>query len=313
MNIAFWGLGSIASRHIVNVAAVLKSKNVHFTIDVFRHEVKPISNPQIKNLVNNLFSEDEFENNGTTYDIIFITNPTALHFDTIKRCIPYAKHLFIEKPVFEKWNENIDELQMNKDSIYYVACPLRYTAVLQYVKENIDFNNVISIRAISSSYLPDWRPEIDYRNTYSAHTELGGGVSIDLIHEWDYLTYFFGMPEKTLYVGGKYSDLEINSDDLAAYVGIYKDKLIELHLDYYGRKSVRECMLFMKEDTVIADITNGKVKYLNAGETIDLTEERNAFQKREIEHFFDIIDGKIQNDSTIQHAVDVLKIAREGI
>jgi len=310
--IAFWGLGSIAKRHILNVVAILEKKGIRYEIDVYRHAQAVISDPQISNLINKVYLEAELETQKQMYDIMFITNPTALHFNTIKRCVPFAKNLFIEKPVFEKWNENIEELNLREDSIYYVACPLRYTAVLQYIKEKIDFEKVYSVRAISSSYLPDWRPDVDYRNTYSAHQILGGGVSIDLIHEWDYLTAFFGMPEKTFYVGGKYSGLEIDSDDLATYIGMYKDKIIELHLDYFGRRTIRECMLFLENETIVADIANGKVRYLKAGTEIDLAEERNSFQTREIEHFFDIIDGCIVNDSTIQHAVDVLRIAREN-
>ena len=62
----------------------------------------------------------------------------------------------------------------------------------QYVKNNVDLSKVYSARAISSSYLPDWRPGQDYRTTYSAHKDMGGGVSIDLIHEWDYLSWLFG-------------------------------------------------------------------------------------------------------------------------
>ena len=41
--------------------------------------------------------------------------------------------------------------------------------------------------------------------------------------------------------------------------------------------------------------------------------ERNAFQMREIEHFFDIVDDKIKNDSTPEHAYRVLKIAQGEI
>ena len=79
--------------------------------------------------------------------------------------------------------DRAERIQLKYGSTYYVACPLRYNAVIQYIKDNIDLQDVISVRSISSSYLPDWRPGVDYRKTYSAKKELGGGVSIDLIHE----------------------------------------------------------------------------------------------------------------------------------
>ena len=56
--------------------------------------------------------------------------------------------------------------------------------------------SVYSARVLCSSYLPGWRPGVDYRTVYSAHKDMGGGVTIDLIHEWDYLVELFGKPEK---------------------------------------------------------------------------------------------------------------------
>lgn len=308
MRVAFWGLGSIAKRHIRNIHTILKQRGDTPKIDVFRHKKQEIQEEDIRKLVANVYSPDELGNK--YYDISFITNPTARHFETIKMCVPHTNHMFIEKPVFEKCSENIADLKLKQNSVYYVACPLRYTSVIQYIKNNIDLSSVFCVRAISSSYLPDWRPGTDYRKTYSAHKELGGGVAIDLIHEWDYLTNLFGIPEKVLYVGGKFSDLEIDSDDLAVYTGIYKDRIIELHLDYFGRKTVRELTFYTSEDVFSADLVNGKISYLKSGETVDVHEERDNYQKRELQHFLDIIDGKVINDSTIEHAVKVLKIAK---
>lgn len=65
---------------------------------------------------------------------------------------------------------------------------------------------------------------------YSAHKALGGGVTIDLIHEWDYLVDLFGVPETICNIRGKYSDLEIDSDDLSIYIAQYPTLLAEVHL-----------------------------------------------------------------------------------
>lgn len=74
---------------------------------------------------------------------------------------------------------------------------MRYTAIIQYIKQHLDMSQALSIRCICSTYLPNWHPNEDYRTSYSAHKDLGGGVSIDLIHEWDYITYLLGFPQKT--------------------------------------------------------------------------------------------------------------------
>ena len=69
------------------------------------------------------------------------------------------------------------------------------------------------------------------------------GVSIDLIHEWDYLTWLFGFPDEVCNFRGKYSDLEIDSDDHSVYIAKYPDKQISLSLDYFGRIERREIEL----------------------------------------------------------------------
>ena len=82
---------------------------------------------------------------------------------------------------------------------------------------------------------------------------MGGGVSLDLIHEWDYLKLLFGKPRKHFYLCGTKSELEIDSDDIAVYIAEYTDKIVELHLDYFGRRSVRLLELFTESGTMKAD------------------------------------------------------------
>ena len=306
--IAFCGLGSIGKRHLKNTVQYLKERGIGYEIDWIQSSPRAAED-EIKDYISNSYLYSD--NIPDDYDIVFITNPTSEHFDTIKLFADKAKNMFIEKPIFDTTDKDINELSLKTDGVYYVACPLRYTNVLRYVKENVDYKSAYSVRAVCSSYLPDWRPGTDYRKTYSASKAMGGGVSIDLIHEWDYLCDLFGKPDRVLNVRGKYSHLEIDSDDLSVYIGVYKDRLIELHLDYFGRKGVRKLELFMPEDTVVADLNGGTVSYLKEGRVIDLSEERNDFQKREIEHFFDIVSGEIKSDNTVSHALDCLRVASE--
>lgn len=139
---------------------------------------------------------------------------------------------------------------------------------------------------------------------------MGGGVSIDLIHEWDYLTYLFGLPEQVNNMKGTYSNLEIDSDDCSIYIARSEQCLLELHLDYFGRKRVRELEIFTVRDTVVGDIENSEVRYLNSGETISFREVRNDFQIKEMLNFLDICDGFKDNENDIANAINVLKIAK---
>lgn len=306
MKICFVGLGSIGARHFRNLGIILAERGVEYKIDALRSSDRPLPKdiePKIHKQYTNI---DELP---VDYDIAFICTPTANHYIDIQRLEAHTKHMFIEKPIFDDIYD-LNSLNLKKNAIYYVACPLRYNAVLRYLKEYIQDKKIFAARSICSTYLPDWRPNVDYRTVYSAHKDMGGGVSIDLIHEWDYLSWLFGMPNSVKSVHGQYSDLEINSDDLALYLGEYSDKLVSLHLDYFGRVEKREIELFTSEDTIVGDIRNSKVHFLKVGKMINFSEERNMYQLREIEHFLDLVEGKKQNDSSIEHAVNILKIAK---
>ena len=308
--IAFVGLGSIATRHLKNVHTYLASQGDNCTVDLYRSSLSRTLAEELQPLVNNTYLYAEEIPADRKYDVVFVTNPTSMHYETIERFAAHTVSFFIEKPVFDSTevDESIFKLIEGKPS--YVACPLRYNPVLQYVKEHVDLNKVISARAISSSFLPDWRPGQDYRKTYSAHKNMGGGVSIDLIHEWDYLSWLFGMPTECKQMISKVSNLEIDSDDLAIYIGSNDKTTFELHLDYFGRQTLRTLDLFTEDDTIHCDLIGGTVSYLKEGKSVKLESERNAFQMKEIEHFFEIINNKTDNDSTPEHAYCVLKVAK---
>ncbi|SMC39446.1 Gfo/Idh/MocA family protein [Sporomusa malonica] len=304
------GLGSIGIRHIQNIASVLKERGSLNTIDLIRSGTGKEPGKEVIQHVSQIFNScDPVPDD---YDVIFVTNPTHLHFETIQKFVSKTKHMFIEKPVFNTTEVSLNALHLKDSSIYYVACPLRYTHVIQYLKHLCDLKKIYCARVICSSYLPNWRPDQDYRNTYSAHKKQGGGASIDLIHEWDYLCYLFGPPDKVLNIRGTFSNLEIDSDDLSIYIAKYADMAIEVHLDYFGRKTIREIQIFTEEDTIIGDIANSEIRYLMSGEVISFNEQRNDFQRNEIAHFFDIVEGVAVNDNDIPTAFRTLHIAREG-
>ena len=103
--------------------------------------------------------------------------------------------------------------------MFYVAAPMHYKPTISWLKEHFDFSEAFSLRSISSSYLPDWRPGVDDRKTYSAHKEGGRGCFDQIsIHEWDYLQYLIGFPERAYSIIEKRSGLEIDSDDVALYI-----------------------------------------------------------------------------------------------
>ena len=280
MEILFVGLGSIGTRHLRNLFAVAKEKGVQVQADALRPSMRPLAEDVEGLLRAQYVSYDQLGH----YDAAFITNPTHLHAHTLAELAGRVDCFFIEKPIFEGTGYDLEQLGLGPEQKAYVAAPMRWCGTFLALKERMPSLAPYSARVICSSYLPDWRPGVDYRTVYSAHKEMGGGVTIDLIHEWDYMVDLFGEPLEAYNFKGTYSHLEIDSDDLSVYIARYPSLLAEVHLDYFGRAYRRSIELFCKEGTVTADFGAGTLTLEN-GEVIHCEEPVNQRYLREMAYF----------------------------
>ncbi|MCT4593966.1 MAG: Gfo/Idh/MocA family oxidoreductase [Anaeromicrobium sp.] len=307
MKICFVGIGSIGKRHLKNLTSISKEFDFKLEIHAFRNSDRELES-EVKVLIDKqIFEKKDLHDN---YDVVFITNPTSLHYTSIDLLATKTKHMFIEKPIFEDITYDIDSLTLRNNGIYYVAAPLRYTEVIQHLKELLKEEKIYSVRTICSSYLPDWRLGVDYRKVYSAKKGQGGGVSIDLIHEWDYLTYLFGFPQKVFNLYGQFSHLEIDSEDLSIYIAKYRDRLIELHLDYFGRIPKREIEIYTETGTITGNLIDNEILFTDGREKIKFHGDRNEMYIKEMRNFLDCILNNKENENNIYHAYKMLKLAK---
>ncbi len=305
MKVCFVGMGSIGQRHLRNLASICEENGEPLEIHLLRSTGRQLP-VDVSAMVDRASADpaelDEY------YDAVYITNPTYKHLSSIKEMYHVSDCFFVEKPVFD--DPDVD-WSMIDESVkrFYVACPLRYCNVLTDAKKILEKETIYSIRSISSSYLPGWRPGTDYRKTYSAHEDQGGGVRIDLIHEWDYLIDLFGVPDKVISMSGQVSELEINSEDIAIYLASYPSYFIELHLDYFGRctRSSMECRTADHE--YVFDIAKHII--ICDGEIYrDYVEETNDMYLKEMRHFVDVMQGRVLPNNTIDSAVTAMRIAK---
>ena len=303
MRFLFVGLGSIGQRHLKNLGAELTERNISFDVDALRSIGSPLGQ-DIEALISRVYSDSE-ELSGI-YDSVFITNPTYLHYETLKTVAPFAKAVFIEKPVFIDPNEHLDTLALNDDIVCYVACPLRRSPVIQRIKEILKDTKMFSAHTVCSSYLPDWRKD-NYRKGYGAKKKMGGGVRLDLIHEPDYIFDLFGLPEKVMSLSTKVSNLDIDSDDYASFILDYKDKVITLSLDYFGRAPIRKMTILTEDDTIVADILSNTLCYLKSGlvESFDPID----IHREEMRYFLNLLEKKEENINNLERAITTLRYA----
>lgn len=302
LKVCFIGIGSIGKRHLTNLIQICKEKNIDLEIDALSSH----PNKEYDNVSNVYYSFETLPNH---YDIIFICNLTSLHYETLEKTKNKAKMFFVEKPVFSSAINSLSSFYYENKEKYYVACPLRYTNVIEYVQHHIPKDSILSIRSICSSYLPEWRPHVDYRKIYSARKELGGGVIIDLIHELDYITYLLGIPKEINGYYNQISALEINSEDIATYIAKYDHSIVEIHLDYFGRIPRREIEILTDNNVIIGDLNKNIIKFLCEDKEINFDEKINDRYIKELTYFLEIYFKNIENKNDLIHANQILGLA----
>ena len=290
----FVGLGSIGTRHLNNLAALCARRGLTLQADALRSDPARPLRPGAAKLLRAQFTDLRDAAALPRYDLAFITNPTSLHAEALALLRGRAGALFIEKPIFSAEQTGADlTALLPPGQKAYVAAPMRWCGTMLALKRRLAAGTdgaPYCARVLCSSYLPDWRPGVDYRTVYSARKALGGGVTIDLIHEWDYLVDLFGPPEALYNLKGQYSELEIDSDDVSLYIARWPRMLGEVHLDYFGRGYRRSIELFTPAGSLLADFGAGPLT-LPDGRVEQYPEDVNERYLREMAYFLDYAAG----------------------
>lgn len=255
MKVLIIGLGSIALKHVKALQELYPS------VVIYALRRKAELSKGIKGVIE-IFDINEIDID--SIDFILISNPTSVHYDTIQKVIRYKKPLFIEKPLFDALSKEAKELitEVEKQEITtYVACNLRFLKSIAKIKELLVGRRVNEVNVYCGSYLPDWRPNVDFRKVYSANKEMGGGVHIDLIHELDYVYWLFGAPIHTQSFFSNKSSLNITAYDYANYLWEYDDFSVSVVLNYYRRDSKRTLEILTDEGTYLVDLLRNNISY----------------------------------------------------
>jgi len=292
LKILFFGLGSIGKKH----ASIIKN-NYEFELFAYRTKLGQEKNDLEIQEFDNL--EDAFS---VKPDIAFITNPTFLHAETALECIKRNVNLFIEKPISHSL-EKLDELEkeIKKRKLFtYVAYNLRFHPVITHLKNVTDQSEKpIYFSVKCSSYLPNWRPKQDYAKSYSAKKELGGGVTLDLSHEFDYTSWLFGEIKEIEGYCDKISPLDIDSEDvLDAQVTCNQNIRGHLHLDYFSHRNERKIKIYYNDKYVEGDLIKNYLRIIdkNGKEKITYFKcDQNETYKKQIQYFFEQYFNKNQN------------------
>jgi predicted dehydrogenase len=299
MNVLFVGLGSIAAKHIHFLRGIDPAVKLFALRSANRSAI-----PDVVNVVSvPLLKEIEI-------DFIVVSNPTSLHVSTIEELITLGKPFFIEKPFASSIEEASRAVSLLKRQhvTAYVAYPLRFHPLLRELKKIVTAEQakIEEVNVYNGSYLPRWRKDSDYRNSYSADPAMGGGVHLDMSHEIDLVCWLFGRPTaSTCYLQSK-SSLGIKSYDYANYLLTYPDFTASIVLNYFRTVPRRTFEIIFSNKVVITDILKGTISVDN--EIIyQFKGDINDMYAHQLEYFIDGItsEGK-QLENNPDEALDVL-------
>lgn len=118
----------------------------------------------------------------------------------------------------------------------FVGCVLRFSESLGTFRARLGaIGRVHTVRIECQSYLPAWRLERPYRQSYSARAA-EGGVMRDLIHEIDYAAWLFGWPTTLQAKAKNLGRLGIETEETADLMWETGDGgVVTVHLDYLSR------------------------------------------------------------------------------
>lgn len=263
LKIGVIGFGSIGKRHCANLLE-LGVKDIVLLRD--KSKGNDYGLEEIYNI------DDFFLYN---FDFVIISNPTAFHFDFLKPLINRNQNLIVEKPIAATENEyfQLKELLKSYQGHGLCAYNLRFHPAIKKVKELLDIGKagrIYSARFFVGQYLPDWRPNTNYRDSYSSKSELGGGVILDLSHEIDLAYYLFGEVKSNFHsITTKLSNLDINTEDISeVHYQTENNSIISIHLDYLVQGYSRHFEVIGETAQINCDLFTNEIKVIGKNNEI---------------------------------------------
>ena len=253
-------------------------------------------------------------------DAVIVANPTAFHLEVAVPAAEAGCHLLIEKPVSHSL-EGIDRLNKAVERTgvrVLVGYQFRFhpglMAIHHWLREG-RIGRPIYARAHWGEYLPDWHPWEDYRKSYAARLEMGGGVALTLSHPIDYLRWLMGEAELSWRWTGRLGNLELEVDDTAEFwLDFNSGAKASVHLDYLQQPPDHHLMIIGTHGSCKWDDSRGISRMfdqkLNRSESYEPKSgfERNELFLDEMKHFIRVVEGEEDPMCSLYDGITLLRL-----
>lgn len=254
-------------------------------------------------------------------DMVVVANPTSLHVQAALKAVRAGCHVLIEKPLGHRMDgcQELAEEARSRGVVLSVACNMRFHPGLkmlrEWVKTGEPIGEPVMARAHFGSYLPNWHPWEDYRLSYAARRDLGGGAALTHIHEIDYILWLFGPPAKSCGSALGKSILGTNVDEAAAIVIQHTSGVLSsLTLSLGERPSSRTLEITGTKGTVKLDLLTGHWVVRSADGTgseggAPMGFELDDTYREQAAAFLQAVRGEIPPTVPAEEAIAALEVA----
>ena len=318
MKVSIFGSGSIGLRHLKNLIKLKKELKIS---SIFSFDVK--NKKKFIGKIGDFTFTQNIKLASENCDVAFICVPTHLHNQTINKILKYTKcHFYIEKPLSSEIKDclkTLNKIKKTKKKVAVGYMLVNHPVILkvQSLIKQKAIGKIIFVKAECGFYLPNWHPWEDYRKFYMAHKKQGGGVLLDTSHEINYLQRLFGQVKNIQGIVGKFSNLEITSDDLALSILKFRNNIIgHVHLDLLQFEKSRSFKIIGTKGIIEGSLVTNKIKVFknNKKKVVErkLKYNFNNIYFTQLRQFWSLIKNKNSNLCTGDEAYHTMQII-EGI
>lgn len=313
MKFIICGLGSIGRRHLRNLLA-LGETDIH----LYRTHQGTLPDDELAGFPIYTDFNQALDQHPAA---VIISNPTALHLDLAIPAAQAGCSIFMEKPVSHSMERipDLEQALIDGGGTMLVGYQFRFNPGLRVVAEALQEGQIgrtLSARAHWGEFLPGWHPWEDYRRSYSARQDLGGGVILTLSHTIDYLTWFFGKASDCWAFTSDSGQLELQGVEDTAEIGLryHSGVLGSLHMDFLQQPPAHFLEITGTQGMIRWDNGSGLTEIITDREAPRRYEppegfERNTMFLDQMKHFIAVARGEAQPLCSLQDGVEALKVS----
>lgn len=312
MKFLICGLGSIGRRHLRNLLALGERD-----ILLYRTHQSTLAEDELAGFPVEKTLEAALAHRP---EAVIIANPTALHLETAVPAAEAGCHLLLEKPISHSL-EGVADLQaalQRGGGQAVVGYQFRFHPGLHLaaglLAEGV-IGRPLSFRAHWGEYLPAWHPWEDYRQSYSARSDLGGGVVLTLSHTLDYLPWLLGRVQDVWAFTGREA-LQLEVEDTAEIgIRLASGAFGSVHVNYNQRPPAHTLEIVGDEGTLRWDNADGSLHAFTVGSGSwevfppPAGFERNSMFSDLMRHFISVARGESLPLCSLQDGVDALRLS----